>query len=201
MNAATFSSAAIGDAGDLDLGRRRAAEKLHRRLDAQALLEGVARQFGTAPELRPLVGIGGEQPEQVADRGHGRVDARRQERAHQHSRFVARKLAGVDGGVDHRAESVGRQRLAGAIGHDPAPHRVRVAEGGLGQRVLRPERIEHHRAIGQQVLAALLRQAERVRKDLGRIDSAKSLTPSNEPIATTRSTSRSASRSNRRATG
>src|SRR5438128_1871037 len=99
-----FLALADGVAAKLDLARGGAEEGLHRALEADRLLEGVARQRGIAAQPRQLV----PEARQAIDRGanavDGRIDPGRQQRAHQERRFLMGDVAGICAGMDAGTE-------------------------------------------------------------------------------------------------
>ena len=80
----------------------------------------------------------------------------------------SRDFAGVGGFIDLRAETAGRQGLAPALRGDPRQHRGCMRHQIPEIVVLRAHAGEHHRAVGQKILAPLAVDTERVRKDAER---------------------------------
>ena len=111
------------DPADVDRPGGGAEERLDRRLPAQHLVEGRPCQRRLLAQRLPLRRVGGEGVQRVADADDGGVESGREHRAHQQRRLLRRDLAGVDRSPDDRAQSGGRQRLAGALGVDPGATR------------------------------------------------------------------------------
>ena len=80
-----------------------------------------------------------------------------------------RDLAGVDRSPYDRAESGGRQRLAGALGVNPRHDLCCLGHDRLEMRVARTKGIEDHGSVRQQVFYALPAEADRLGKHAQRI--------------------------------
>ena len=79
-------------------------------------------------------------------------------------------FARVRRGVDRRTDAVARERFALALQGDPFDMRRHLRQRSASQFVVGAEHVEHGRRIGQQMLAALFRQADRVRQHHHRVD-------------------------------
>ena len=154
---------------DLDLPRRGPEEGLHRAFEPDRLLERVAGQRRIGAQPRQLVG----KPRQAIDRGtnavDGGVDPGREQRAHQQRRLGRGDIAAVDAGMDAAAKTIRREIFALALFGDIGLMRRRALDGILAQLVRRSEGVEHQARIGQQILAPLLLQAHRIRKNRHRV--------------------------------
>ena len=156
-------------AADLDLPRRGAEEGLHRALEADRLLERIARQRQIAAQPRELIGKARQAIDRGADAVDGGVEPGRKQRAHQQRRLCRGDVAGIDAGMDAGAETAGREIFALALLGDIGLVRRRALDRVLPQLVRRPERVEHQARIRQQILAPLLLQAHRIGKHRERI--------------------------------
>jgi hypothetical protein len=163
---------ALGDcrASELDVSRRRAKERLHRRLEPDRLLEGGARLGRIGAQRRELIGIERKTAHRRADAMHRRIEAGAEQRPDQQFRLLPRHFTRVGRGVDHRPDAVVRKRLALALRRNPLDVRRHLGDCRPTQLVVGAEHVEHRRRIGQQVLAALLGQADRVRQHHHRVD-------------------------------
>ena len=145
---------------------RRAPAEARRRVVAQDLLERVAHELGLRADLRVLAGVLRERPDHAADAVDRRVRARGEERADEQLGLLLGDLAGV-GRLEHLpAEAVGVDGVAlhGAV--HPGD-RVRGALHAAPLDLVRgAERVERGVPEAQQVVAALLGEAEDVREDL-----------------------------------
>src|SRR6516165_8519770 len=88
------------DPADVDRAGGGAEERLDRRLPAQHLVEGRPYQRWPLAQRLPLLRVGSEGVERVADADNGGVESGREQRAHQQRRLLRHDLAGVDRGPD-----------------------------------------------------------------------------------------------------
>ena len=105
---------------------------------------------------------------------HRRIEPGAEQRADQQFRLLPRDFACVGRGVDHRPDAIVRQRLALALRGNPFNVRRHLRERRPTQLVVGAEHVEHRRRIGKEMLAALAREADRVRQhhhwvDLGAV--------------------------------
>ncbi|MGY3120541.1 hypothetical protein ACVWXQ_004478 [Bradyrhizobium sp. S3.14.4] len=115
-------------------------------------------------QLAIFIRMRGECQKGVPDAVDGGVDPGGEERPHQVRCFVLGDLAVVGRLIDHHAEPVWLQCVPGAAFHDPALcGEARLARCGQ-HFVLRAKAVEHEGAPGQQLLAAVRPDADRIRK-------------------------------------
>ena len=121
-------------------------------------------------QRRELVGIERQLPHRRADPVDGGVEASAEQRADEKLRLLPRHLARIRPGVDHRPDAVVRQRLTLALRRNPRDMRRHLRDGLAAQLVVGTEHVEDRCRVGQQMPAALLREADRVGHDHHRID-------------------------------
>ena len=156
-------------AADIDVLRRRAEEGLHRTFKPNGLLKRIAGEGRIAAQPRPFLRKAGEAIDGGAEAVDGGIDTRREQRAHQHRCLRLRDIAGIDPGMDAGAETSRCEIVSLALLLHISLVRLRAFDRGLPQFVRRPERIEDHAGVGQQMVAAFLSQPDSIGKDRQRI--------------------------------
>ncbi len=131
---------------ELDLARGGSEEGLHRTFEAHRLLEGVAGERVIVAQPLPLVGEAGEAIDGSTDAVDGRIEAGRQQRAHQERRLCGGDLAVVDPGMDAGTKPAGRQVVALALFGNIGLMRRRTLDRVLSELVGRAEGVEHQRS-------------------------------------------------------
>ena len=152
-------------------------------------LNGVLDPLGSSAEQVPLVGVGGEQPDRVAERADGGVERRREVVDEQHRALVGLDVASLGGGEDaggHRAGRAGRAAGDVLARRSPSPGVRRPA--ALSPRVQRAEASKLSAPSRSRRSRPSAGQPRRSGTQVDGITSARSLTASNGRRSTSPST-------------
>ncbi len=162
---------AHGAAVELDVLVDVAAVLDDQAVEAEELLDRLRDPLGVLDQQRPIVGMGGEVVEDVAEGAAGGVEAGGHQRQAERDHDVAGQRLAVD---------LGRQEVGDEVGLDVVGAGLALADGGvvvgldLGEDgghlvgVATEEAAEHPLDEGQQDVAVLDRQPEQGEEDLGR---------------------------------